>query len=134
MNAKILPSSRSELDIYLKGNELKTKFHDLFDAYNICQAGNVKKQEKKKVKKRSKSKSKDKKSKRDKSPEVTETSPPTLEICGNPSQFTVYSTVRQSILEQCMKEASQIYHQSQSIPSDSDTDEEREEKNQRRNH
>ncbi|VDH90727.1 E3 ubiquitin-protein ligase MYCBP2, partial [Mytilus galloprovincialis] len=128
MSAKVLPSSRSELDIYLKGNELRTKFHDLFDAYHISQADNKKKQEKKKAKKRSKSKSKEKKSKRDKSPETSESAPPTLEICGNPSMFTVYSTVRQSILEQCMKEATQIYHQSQSLPSDSETDEEREEK------
>lgn len=65
---------------------------------------------------------------RDKSPEATDTTPPTLEICGNPSLFTVYSTVRQSILEQCMKEATKIYNQSQSLPSDSDSDEEREEK------
>lgn len=38
MSAKVLPSSRSELDVYLKGNELRTKFHDLFDAFSVSQA------------------------------------------------------------------------------------------------
>ena len=66
---------------------------------------------------------------RDKSPDPTDSAPPSLEICVNPSMFTVYSTVRQSILEQCMKEATQIYHQSQSLPSDSDSDDDREDKN-----
>ena len=53
---------------------------------------------------------------------------PNLELSGNPSLFNVYALVRKSLLERCMKEAAVVYQQSVSRLSESDTDEDNEER------
>lgn len=65
---------------------------------------------------------------RDKSPESTEIRRISVDLYANPSLFTVYAAVRQTVLEQCMNEATHIYHQSISPTTDSDSDEDGEEK------
>lgn len=65
---------------------------------------------------------------RDKSPESTEIRQISVDLYANPSLFTVYAAVRQTVLEQCMNEATHIYHQSISPTTDSDSDEDGEEK------
>lgn len=65
---------------------------------------------------------------RDKSPESTEIRRISVDLYANPSLFTVYAAVRQTVLEQCMNEATHIYHQSVSPTTDSDSDEDSEEK------
>ncbi|XP_062580615.1 E3 ubiquitin-protein ligase MYCBP2-like [Saccostrea cucullata] len=127
---QISPASRSELSRFLTGGILRDKFHNLFQ---WCDEENIKnkklKNDKRKGKKKSKSKSKEKKNKqRDKSPESTEIHRISVDLYANPSLFTVYAAVRQTVLEQCMNEATQIYHESVSPATDSDSDEEGEEK------
>ena len=53
---------------------------------------------------------------------------PNLELAGNPSLFNVYALVRRSLLERCMKEATKVYQQSVSRLSESDTDDDGEER------
>jgi hypothetical protein len=66
---------------------------------------------------------------RDASPEeVPESTVTNLEIPGNPSTFNVYALVRQTLLEKCMKEATKVYQKSTGNFSDSETDEEIEDK------
>ncbi|XP_069130438.1 LOW QUALITY PROTEIN: E3 ubiquitin-protein ligase MYCBP2-like [Argopecten irradians] len=125
---QILPASRSELDRFLEGGTLSSKFHELFDIDVDETSASKKKNEKKKTKKKVKAKGKEKKQKRDKSPENTDNPVPNLDVSLNPSVFNVYSAVRQAVLERCMKEASQIYHHSVTAQSDSDSDDTGDEK------
>lgn len=54
---------------------------------------------------------------------------PIVELAGNPSSFNVYAHVRQTVLEQCMKDAAKVYQKGVSIQvSDTDTEEEVEDK------
>ncbi|KAL3880398.1 hypothetical protein ACJMK2_032642, partial [Sinanodonta woodiana] len=123
----VLPSTRSELDIFLNGDTLSGKFRELFQ--DVDDAAAIKrKTEKKKVKKKVKSKTKDKKQKREKSPEIKEAHAPNIELCGNASVFNVYSAVRQALLERCMKEATRVYQQSMGQNSDSDSEGDTDEK------
>lgn len=127
---QISPASRSELAKFLAGDILRDKFHNLFQWCDEESIKNKKlKNDKKKGKKKSKLKSKEKKNKqRDKSPESTEIRRISVDLYANPSLFTVYAAVRQTVLEQCMNEATHIYHQSISPTTDSDSDEDGEEK------
>lgn len=66
---------------------------------------------------------------RDPSPEeLPEVQVTNLELPDSPSAFNVYAVVRQALLEKCMKEATKVYQKSSSGFSDSETDEETEEK------
>ena len=66
---------------------------------------------------------------RDQSPEeLPETQITNLELHPNPSTFNVYALVRQALLEKCMKEATKVYQKSSSSFSDSETEEEGDEK------
>ncbi|XP_053398701.1 E3 ubiquitin-protein ligase MYCBP2-like isoform X4 [Mercenaria mercenaria] len=127
--ASVLPSTRSELDLFLKGDKLGQKFHELFQ---LAEENNVQKKKQEKKPKKSKHKVKEKKSKvckRDASPEeIPENLTTNLEIPGNPSTFNVYALVRQTLLEKCMKEATKVYQKSTGNFSDSETDEETDDK------
>ena len=60
--------------------------------------------------------------------EVPETPVTNLELHGNPSPFTVYALVRQALLEKCMKEATKVYQRSSASLSDSEAEEDGEER------
>jgi hypothetical protein len=53
---------------------------------------------------------------------------PNIELCGNPSVFNAYAQIRQSVLERCMKEAARVYHQSTGQLTDSESEEEGDER------
>lgn len=66
---------------------------------------------------------------RDQSPdELPEVQATNLELHNNPSSFNVYAIVRQALLEKCMKEATKVYQSSSAVYSDSETEEEGEER------
>ena len=66
---------------------------------------------------------------REKSPERWESQQPTLELHSNPSGFSVYAIVRQSVLEEQIKETAQVFLQACNGPqSDTESDEDSEEK------
>nr|AOV18880.1 myc binding protein 2 [Lymnaea stagnalis] len=119
---------RSQVDLFLKGDNLSRKFHDLFE---FKDAEAVKKKLEKKKTKKKKSKTKDKKQKvqREKSPEIIETQSSIITTHGNASMFTVYATVRQAVLAQAIRESTRLYHLANTTTdSDSDSDEDAEEK------
>ncbi|XP_052283534.1 E3 ubiquitin-protein ligase MYCBP2-like isoform X2 [Dreissena polymorpha] len=124
--ATILPSTRSELDSFLKGDILGKKFHEVFQ---ITEEPVAAKKKPEKKPKKSKHKGKEKQLKRDESQEeVPETPVTNLELHGNPSPFTVYALVRQALLEKCMKEATKVYQRSSASLSDSEAEEDGEER------
>ncbi|KAL4230611.1 E3 ubiquitin-protein ligase mycbp2 [Mactra antiquata] len=125
-SASVLPSTRSELDLFLKGNKLGQKFHELFQ---VAEENPAQKKKPEKKPKKSKHKAKEKKSKRDASPEeLPETNITNLEIASSPSSFNVYALVRQTLLERCMKETAKVFQKSSGNFTDSESDEETEEK------
>ncbi|XP_052792731.1 E3 ubiquitin-protein ligase MYCBP2-like isoform X2 [Mya arenaria] len=125
-STSVLPATRSELELFLHGNKLGQKFHELFQ---VSEDPVVPKKKTEKKAKKAKHKGKDKKSKRDQSPEELPETPITnLELHANPSTFNVYALVRQALLEKCMKEATKVYQKTTLSLSDSETEEEGEDK------
>ena len=60
---------------------------------------------------------------RDKSPEKPERSAPEIHLHGNPSSFAIYASIRQTVLEDQIKQISQIYLQAcQTMSTESDSD------------
>ncbi|XP_059170813.1 E3 ubiquitin-protein ligase MYCBP2-like isoform X4 [Physella acuta] len=119
---------RSQVDLFLKGDNLSRKFHDLFE-YKDADASKKKLEKKKTKKKKTKSKDKKQKVEREKSPEVNETQQSVITTHGNSSLFTVYSKVRQAVFTQAIREATRLYHLANTATdSDSDSDEDGEEK------
>ncbi|XP_035827428.1 E3 ubiquitin-protein ligase MYCBP2 isoform X3 [Aplysia californica] len=117
---------RSQVDLFLKGDNLSRKFHDLFEYKD---AESVKKKLEKKKTKKKKVKTKDKKQKREKSPEIAESQSSAITTHGNASVFSVYATVRQVVLAQAIRESTRLYHMANTATdSDSDSDEDGEEK------
>lgn len=70
-------------------------------------------------------------SQREKSPELPESGIiTTAELHGNASAFTVFATVRQSVLVRGIRDASRLYHLANNgADSDSESDEDADEKN-----
>ncbi|KAK7473507.1 hypothetical protein BaRGS_00035260, partial [Batillaria attramentaria] len=125
---EVLPCSRSRAETLLRGETLCRHFHSLYRTSEDQQ--NRKKAEKKKSRKKSKSKAKERKQ-REKSPELPEPGQAgTPELHGNASAFTVFATVRQSVLVQGIRDASRLYHLASGGPgSDTESDEDADDKN-----
>ncbi|ESO93790.1 hypothetical protein LOTGIDRAFT_153260, partial [Lottia gigantea] len=124
--AQVFHNSRSEVDAYLRGEILSEKFLTLFgsreDLINKCKV-----QKKKKTKKIKKTK--EGKKKREKSPEEQDNGIASVELPGNASVFNVYASVRQMVLQQCLRETAKIYrHAHSNSNSGSDSEEESEER------
>ncbi|XP_013400127.1 E3 ubiquitin-protein ligase MYCBP2 [Lingula anatina] len=124
MSTTVLAGSRSNHAEYLlKGDVLSNYFHSLFQHK---QDDAQKKIEKRKVRRKAlKQKGKDKgKNKPESSPDFQEPNIPQIELHGNASTFTVYSHVRQSVLEQQVKEAAKIFFKANTDKgSDEESDE-----------
>ncbi|XP_055893471.1 E3 ubiquitin-protein ligase MYCBP2-like isoform X4 [Biomphalaria glabrata] len=119
---------RSQVDLFLKGDNLSRRFHDLFKFKDL---ESVKKKLEKKKSKKKKSKTKEKKQKiqREKSPELVESAPSIITTHGNASMFTVFATVRQAVLAQAIRDSTRLYHLANTgTDSESDSDDEGEEK------
>ncbi|RUS85197.1 hypothetical protein EGW08_007023, partial [Elysia chlorotica] len=117
---------RSQVDLFLRGENLSRKFHDLFELKDL--ELQRKKLEKKKTKKK-KSKAKDKKQKREKSPDIPEPHSAVINTHDNASMFAVYALVRQAVLAHAIRDSTRLYHLANTnTDSDTDSDEEAEEK------
>ncbi|XP_048243746.1 E3 ubiquitin-protein ligase MYCBP2-like isoform X7 [Haliotis rufescens] len=128
MATAVLQCSRSQLDTFLRGEELCNKFHDLFRIRD--DSPNKKKGDKKKNKKKGKSKAKERNKKREGSPDIPDAQFLSVELQGNASGFNVYASVRQSVLEQCMRDTARLYRLATTTQtSDSETDDDNDDKN-----
>ncbi|KAK6172343.1 hypothetical protein SNE40_016020 [Patella caerulea] len=124
---QVLQCSRSEVDTFLRGEILGEKFHELFGAIEETNSKN-KSLKKKKVRKLKKTKEQEKNA-REKSPEDHDITTTSIELHGNASAFNVYASVRQHVLQQCLRDTAKLYRlANQDTQSGSDSEEDMDER------